>query len=372
MDSSTQPEQQTTLVYKLVEYAKIMKDKEKKKENRKINCVIRNIEGLDIKLEPLGKVDFYDKNVDEGETATLKSEETNISGTIQNIELNLATVRVKSIYSSDLEKLHIDDNIQVSFGDLSFLWDNVLSSLNRLFHEDTDAETVRLRDFLKSVYSKTPILKAGLDDSLSGLGNWIIKPPQEAVITDIEAYELYPAQRIAFRKTIGLLEGEDCMFFICKGPPGTGKTRLICEILRYCLKKEKNVLVTSFQNVAVDNVLEKVLEKVNENSTESNSIIRVGEETSIKLPVIRKIRFNKGKKDLSEYKIIGATLDSVGGPQFEDLHFDLIIVDESSMAELPKLIHALLKGGRFLFVGDTKQLSYWTDLKGEEAKKSRF
>ena len=44
------------------------------------------------------------------------------------------------------------------------------------------------------------------------------------------------------------------------GPPGTGKTRTITEIARYCGIRHKRVLKTSGTHKAVDNVLERMQE----------------------------------------------------------------------------------------------------------------
>ena len=46
-------------------------------------------------------------------------------------------------------------------------------------------------------------------------------------------------------------------FHLIIGPPGTGKTYVIIEIIKQLLKKNKKILVTAWTNVAVDNILEK-------------------------------------------------------------------------------------------------------------------
>jgi len=50
--------------------------------------------------------------------------------------------------------------------------------------------------------------------------------------------------------------------YLIQGPPGTGKTTVIVECIRQIIEREPNskILVTSQSNLAVDNVLEKILE----------------------------------------------------------------------------------------------------------------
>ncbi|MDR3000212.1 MAG: AAA family ATPase [Fibromonadaceae bacterium] len=50
--------------------------------------------------------------------------------------------------------------------------------------------------------------------------------------------------------------------YLIQGPPGTGKTTVIVECIRQIIKREPNakILITSQSNLAVDNVLEKILE----------------------------------------------------------------------------------------------------------------
>lgn len=47
--------------------------------------------------------------------------------------------------------------------------------------------------------------------------------------------------------------------YLIQGPPGTGKTSVIRKIVSELIKRNKEVLVTSYQNLAVDNVLDKFI-----------------------------------------------------------------------------------------------------------------
>lgn len=62
-------------------------------------------------------------------------------------------------------------------------------------------------------------------------------------------------------------------FLMVLGPPGTGKTRTITEITRYCGMRNKRVLLASGTHKAVDNVLERMPPEL--------SVVRFGHESNI-------------------------------------------------------------------------------------------
>lgn len=59
------------------------------------------------------------------------------------------------------------------------------------------------------------------------------------------------------------------------GPPGTGKTTVILEWVKYFVARHKRVLVTSQNNKAVDNVLERLLDE------DGIDMIRIGSENKV-------------------------------------------------------------------------------------------
>ncbi len=61
-------------------------------------------------------------------------------------------------------------------------------------------------------------------------------------------------------------------FFLIHGPPGTGKTTTLVEIILQLYKQGKKVLVTADSNTAVDNILERVSKYIQKNS----DLVRVG------------------------------------------------------------------------------------------------
>ncbi|MBK1785502.1 DEAD/DEAH box helicase [Prauserella cavernicola] len=89
-------------------------------------------------------------------------------------------------------------------------------------------------------------------------------------VREIPSEELDSDQLSAFRASLGVQD-----MLVVLGPPGTGKTRTISQVARACaLSRERGrVLVTSYTNRAVDNVLAKLPKDV--------VVVRVGNEGKI-------------------------------------------------------------------------------------------
>ena len=49
-------------------------------------------------------------------------------------------------------------------------------------------------------------------------------------------------------------------FHLIVGPPGTGKSHLIIALINELLKQNKKILITAYTNVAVDNLLERLIQ----------------------------------------------------------------------------------------------------------------
>ena len=152
------------------------------------------------------------------------------------------------------------------------------------------------------------------------------------------------------------LSSED-LFHLIHGPPGTGKTTVITEIVSILHKKGQRVLVTSHTNVAVDNVLEKLA------SQGLNNITRLGNKTNISQELKRLVPLREDETlALKSSQVVGATLSKVsmliklGKLSWDQPFFDYVIVDESSMATIPQTLIGVLCGQKFILVGDHKQL----------------
>lgn len=63
-------------------------------------------------------------------------------------------------------------------------------------------------------------------------------------------------------------------YSLIHGPPGTGKTKTVCEVIQQFCSRKKKVLVTAASNIAVDNIIERL-----EVLKTGFRIIRVGNPT---------------------------------------------------------------------------------------------
>jgi DNA polymerase alpha-associated DNA helicase A len=69
--------------------------------------------------------------------------------------------------------------------------------------------------------------------------------------------------------------GLSCQYYsLIHGPPGTGKTKTVCEVIQQLCERKKKVLVTAASNIAVDNIIERL-----EYLKSSFKIIRIGNPT---------------------------------------------------------------------------------------------
>ena len=86
-------------------------------------------------------------------------------------------------------------------------------------------------------------------------------------------------------------------FHIIKGPPGTGKTHSIVEIIKYLYNHNYKILITTHTHIAIDNILEKL------SDIPEDKILRIGLKDKIDTKLHRYHIENKIKKHPS-YPII--------------------------------------------------------------------
>ena len=204
-------------------------------------------------------------------------------------------------------------------------------------------------------------------------------------------------------------------FAILDGPPGTGKTTTICELIMQLIVRRKRVLLVASTHVAVDNVLERLIEDpererllfpirigkekdVSENlhkymyekfcQTERKRILKFLRE--LRSPndaqeslyhVLSKISTNEPGSTNSSEKIVNDLIlhsanlvcgTAIGVLQYPPIKhrkmtnnehslFDMMIVDESSKTPFHEFIVPALFAERWILVGDPKQLSPYVD-----------
>jgi energy-coupling factor transporter ATP-binding protein EcfA2 len=199
---------------------------------------------------------------------------------------------------------------------------------------------------------------------------------------------------------------------LIQGPPGAGKTTAIVEMLYQLFKQQptRRLLVVSQQNSAVDNALNKFLEKYGDGNGLAQPIrtIRIGNpekmsvgikpygfdnqygefieelkrhamETAVRSPLpvsdlcyawhaslqqARQTRLGSAIQEeffitlLADRNLVGATCvglaNNKGG--IDQLQFDVAIIDEAGRATVPEILIPILRSSKIILVGDHYQL----------------
>ena len=202
-------------------------------------------------------------------------------------------------------------------------------------------------------------------------------------------------QREFVKKALGTPD-----FAFLEGPPGSGKTTVLCELVQQLVSRERRVLFCASTHVAVDNLLEKLID---ENKKPMADLIplrigvsdKISEKTKpyvydnfVKTKKNEVIKHLLGQKPASRSQkmllkvlgenddtigqiardcanlVCGTTIGMLGHPDIKDgslRRFDFLIIDEASKTTLQEFLVPALYADRWIIVGDTKQLSPYTD-----------
>jgi ATP-dependent RNA/DNA helicase IGHMBP2 len=239
---------------------------------------------------------------------------------------------------------------------------------------------------------------------------------------DVDLGQLMISPHLNFSQQLAVRQSLEAKYFsIIHGPPGTGKTTTIVELIRSVHKNVGKILVCAPSNTAVDILAERINQR-------AISVLRLGNITRIddnvaeltlesvlknhdEWPYIKKVKIEadeqereaakykrsfteedrknrfesrkqarelrKWAKDLEvrliekvidESKVICTTLIGAANKELEGILFDLLIIDEASQALEPECWVAIEKSKKVILVGDHKQLP--PTIKSQEAKKS--
>jgi len=332
------------------------------------DCIVSDIEKNILILSLTDCTSFTDKGFSKNDAIDVKISNKSYSGAIKELYSKYCYVEILA------KNINIKPNASVSLVnslDSSFLHENMLKAYTKIFET---SKYNRLREFFIKVYSGEK-----LECPIALKSSQITSPGRKAPESFFNP-TLDVAQKDLVNATLNLVSDENSLFYLGFGPPGCGKTATITEIALQFLKLKKRLLITSFTNVAVDNVIERLLDIDSKNPGIYNireKIVRVGSQRNIRIPKVAEVSLQKkllsGGLDRDELvnnsSIVGATLDMLGTSVFENTeNFDLMIVDEASMVETTKLLMGLSRCNKFVLIGDPRQLRPFLDFNRQHPK----
>ncbi|WMT50538.1 MAG: AAA domain-containing protein [Ferroplasma sp.] len=193
-------------------------------------------------------------------------------------------------------------------------------------------------------------------------------------------------------------------FAILEGPPGSGKTTVLSELILQLLLAKKRVLLVGSTHVAVDNVLEKIIKYTNiavpirmahadlELPPEImdltyykyiksfkarllKELLKLPDKNNIQKEWINEIQTDKNDAFITQ--LINDSINLVSGTtygvlQFPEIKncikngtfkplFDVMIIDEASKTNFTEFLVPALFAKKWIISGDPKQLSPYTD-----------
>lgn len=172
-------------------------------------------------------------------------------------------------------------------------------------------------------------------------------------------------------------------FMILQGPPGSGKTTAILELIYQLIKQGKKVLLCASTHVAIDNVLEKIItHKDSEKLLSMINPVRVGEEINVYSECVRPFVYSNIMKNVPEdyqdivtdsfnlvcgttigvlsFPPISKKVEDAKGTSIEAL-FDYMILDEASKTTFSEFLVPAVLSKRWIIVGDVKQLAPYVE-----------
>jgi DNA replication ATP-dependent helicase Dna2 len=225
------------------------------------------------------------------------------------------------------------------------------------------------------------------DPRLRGLVSGTMRPRFDTTIIVPPRANFNPEQNLALERALQMQD-----YLLIHGPPGTGKTSVIAEIVKRLCQQGQRVIVAAFTNQAVDNMLKRL------DAEGFHDFVRLGNERSVDSALSNRLLKNLVAQNQSvnhahpqetpqDSQETANTLDAVqellrniplvasttatwssdkyapsslngAGANHENapLQFDVAIIDEAGQLTIPAILGALRFAKRFILVGDEKQL----------------
>ncbi len=185
-----------------------------------------------------------------------------------------------------------------------------------------------------------------------------LSPEDVRLLPDDAYYDKNLLSNEAQKQAVALacmLDGINHVAEIVQGPPGTGKTTLIKEIALQYYHRGKNVLILAKTNVAVDNILEKLIQ-------DKVRVLRTGNNIEFKsdLPYAPLVSTSNpaymSMLDGKNMIVLGTPLGFYLDRNMEMLNYDIVIIDEGSQMDIPETLFGLGFANKCVIIGDHLQL----------------
>ena len=152
---------------------------------------------------------------------------------------------------------------------------------------------------------------------------------------------------------------------LIQGPPGSGKTKLLAQIIVQAFNRNKSVLITAYTHAAIDHLLAAVIKLAPEYHDSVFKVVsreRMGTRHE-KIPQII-CRQRDLEAILDGPAMIGATVfEALKMRDFGIENFDLLIIDEAGQMPIPHALAPMLIADNCVLAGDHKQLPPVTQFK---------
>ncbi|KAK6140588.1 hypothetical protein DH2020_025671 [Rehmannia glutinosa] len=156
------------------------------------------------------------------------------------------------------------------------------------------------------------------------------------------------------RAILKILTAKD--YALILGMPGTGKTSTMVHAVKALLMRGSSILLTSYTNSAVDNLLTKL-------KAQGIDFIRIGRNEAVHeeiqencLSVMDMDSTREIKEKLDKINVVAVTCLGITSPLLTNKRFDICIMDEAGQITLPVSLGPLMFASKFVLVGDHYQL----------------
>ncbi|PHU30986.1 hypothetical protein BC332_03079 [Capsicum chinense] len=156
------------------------------------------------------------------------------------------------------------------------------------------------------------------------------------------------------RAILKILTAKD--YALILGMPGTGKTSTMVYAVKALLIRGSSILLTSYTNSAVDNLLLKL-------KAQGIDFIRIGRYEVVHeevrencLSMMDTHGLEEMKQRLEQSKVFAVTCLGIASPLLSNKRFDVCIMDEAGQTTLPVSLGPLTFASKFVLVGDHYQL----------------